>query len=135
MIQRTFTLSNYTLVSIYRKIQNHIGKEKATLEPTSSLKHIYTLLLIKVLFSQNQSKSSFGKFTTTTIEIYNSQYLSDYTLTKREFLILTKGLSFAPIPTKTFEQEIKKSWSKFKTRIFDLKQYFFATKFTKRHPN
>ena len=49
--------------------------------------------------------------------------LSDHTLTEEEFSVLTKGLCFVFNPTKTFKQEINKSWSKFKKWM--LKQYFF----------
>ena len=84
--------------------------EEVTFEPTPPLKHIYTPPSIKVLFSQNQCKSSFRKFTTKSIKTYTSQYnenmihnLSDHTLTEYEFSVLTKGLSFVPTPTKTFK--------------------------------
>ena len=60
---------------------------------------------MKVLFPQNQRKSSFRKFTTKFIKIYTSQYnknmihnLSNHTLTEDEFSVLTKGLSLVPTP-------------------------------------
>ena len=100
------------------------------LEPTPPLKCIYTPTSIKVLFPLDQSKSLFRKFTTNSIKKYTSQCnknmmhnLSDHTLTEDEFSVLTKGLSFVPTPTKTFQKETNKTWNKFKTRM--LTQYFF----------
>ena len=101
MIQKTFTLTNYTPIPIYPKMQNHIGREETTLEPAPPLRRIYTPSLIKVLLPQNQCKSSF---------------------TKSSFLIL-RILIVCSYPTKTFKQEIKKSCNKFKICIFE--QYFF----------
>ena len=53
--------------------------------------------------------------------------------TEEELSVLTKGLFFVPNPTKTLKQEIKKSWSKFKTCIC-WNNTFFATEFRKRNP-
>ena len=86
---------------------------------------------MKVLFSQNQCKASFRKFTGATIKTYNSQYnrntfhnISDHLLTGKEFSVLTKGLSFVPTSPKTFKREITISSSNFKTPM--LKQCFFS---------
>ena len=94
------------------------------------MKHTYTPPSIRVIFRQNQCKSSLRNFTTKSIKSYsyhcrnNMIYnLSDYTLAQDEFSVSTKGLSPVPIPTKTFKQEINKSWNKFKTHT--LKQNFF----------
>ena len=89
-------------------MQNHIGREEVTLEPTPPLRRIYTPLSIKVLIPQNQFKSSFRKFTATTIKIYSFQYnknvihnLSNHTLTEEKLSVLTKGfLSFVLTPSK-----------------------------------
>ena len=79
-------------------MQNQIQTEEVTLEPTPPLKRICTPPSIKVLFSINQYKSSFRKFTTKSIKTYTSQYnknmihnLSDHTLTEDEFSVLIKG--------------------------------------------
>ena len=100
-------------------MQNHMKTEEVTLEPTPSLKRIYTSSWIKALFPLNQCISSFCKFMTNFIKTYTSQYnqnvihnLSNHTLTKNEFSVLTKGLSFVSTPTKTFKQETNKSWNK-----------------------
>ena len=113
------------------KMQNHLKTEEITLDATPPLKHIYTPPSIKVLFPLNQCKSSFRKFTANSIKTYTSQYnkniihnLSDQTLTEDESWVLTKGLSFATTPTKTFKKDINKSRNKFKTCM--LTQYFFS---------
>ena len=105
-------------------MQNHIGRQETTLEPTPTLRSIYTPLSIKVLFAQNQCKCSFRKSTATTIKTYTFQYnknmihnLSNCTLTEEEFSVLIKVLSFVPTPTKTFKQKTA-----------------FATAFTESHP-
>ena len=49
--------------------------------------------------------------------------LSDHILTEGELSVLTKGLSFVPTPTTTFNRDTNRSWNKFKTRM--LTQYFF----------
>ena len=61
---------------------------------------------------------------TKSIETYTFQYnkymtnnLSNHTITEDEFSVLTNGLSFVSIQTKTFKQQINKSWNKFKTYI------------------
>ena len=99
MIQTTFTLTNYTPVPVYLKMQNHIGREQATLESTSPLRKIYTPSSIKALFPQNQCKSLFRKFTATTIKTYpfpcnknRIHDLSNHTLTEEEFSVLAKDL-------------------------------------------
>ena len=111
-------------------MQNHMKVEEVTLDPIPPLKCIYAPPSIKVLFPLNQCKFSFRKFTANSIKTYTSQYrknmihnLSDHALTEDEFSVLTKRLSFVPNTTKTFKQETKKSWSKFKTRM--LTEYFF----------
>ena len=50
--------------------------------------------------------------------------LSDHTLTEDEFSVLTKGLSFVPTPSRTFQREMNISWNKLKTHM--LTQYFFC---------
>ena len=79
----------------------------------------YTPSWIKALFPLNQCISSFGKFMSIFIKTYTFQCnqnvihnLSDHTLTKNEFSVLAKGLSFVSTPTKTFKQETNKSWDK-----------------------
>ena len=112
--------------------------EEVTLEPTPQLKRIYTPPSIKVLFPQNQCKSSFRKFTTKSIKTYTSPYnknmihnLSDHTLIEDEFSVLTKGLPFVPTSTKTFK-ETNKSWNMFTTRM--LTQYFFRNNIHDKPP-
>ena len=58
--------------------------------------------------------------------------LSDHTLTEDEFSVLTKGLSFVPTPSRTFQHEMNISWNKFKTRM--LTQYFFLQDHTTYKP-
>ena len=101
-------------------MQNRFGREGATLEPLPSLRCIYIAPSMKVLFPQNQYKASFKKFTAVTIKRCNSQHnkntfhnISNQILTEKEFSVLTKGLSFAPTPTKTFKREITISSSNF----------------------
>ena len=116
---------------VHKETQNHMNTEEVTLEPTPPLKRIYTPPSIKVLFPLNQCKSSFRKFAANSIKAYTSQYnkniihnFSDHILTEDELSVLTKGLSFVPIPTKTFKQGTNRFWNKFKTRM--LTQYFFS---------
>ena len=112
-------------------MQNHIGREGATLEPPPPVQRIYTPPSVKILFSQNQCKSSIRKFSAAAIKTYTSQYnknaihnpFKPLTLIGEEFSDLTKSLSFVPCPMKTYKREITKSWSNFKTYM--LKQYFF----------
>ena len=106
------------------KNRRKLKTEEGRLEPTPPLKRIYTRPSIKVLLPLNQCKSSFCKFTINSIKTYTSQCnknmihnFSDHKLTEDELLVLTKGLSFVAIPTKTFKQETYKSWNKFKTGI------------------
>ena len=124
------TLIQEETFGIHKKMENHMKTEEITLEATPLLKCIYTPPSIKVLFALNQCKSSSRKITTNSIKTCTSQNnknmmynLSDLTLTRDTFSVLTKGLSFVPILTKTFKQETNKSWNKFKTRM--LTQYFF----------
>ena len=56
------------------------------------------------------------------MKTYPSQYnknmihnLPNHTLSEEEFPVFIKGLFFVPAPTKTFKQEINKSWKKFKS--------------------
>ena len=58
--------------------------------------------------------------------------LSVHSLTEEESLVFIKDLSFVPTLTKTFKQEIKKSWSKFETSM--LKQYFFRNSIHEKPP-
>ena len=88
-------------------MQNHIGREEATLEPTPPVKRMYRPPSIRVLFLQNQCKSSFRRLTGTTIKTYTFQYnnnmihnFSKHTLTDAEFSVLTKDFSFVPTPPK-----------------------------------
>ena len=116
-----------------------MNTEEIILEPTPPLKRIYAPPSIKVLFPVNQCKSSFCKFTTNSIKAYTSQYkkniirnFSDRILTEDELLVLTKGLSCVPTPTKIFKQDTNRSWNKFKTCW--LTQYFFAITFIAKSP-
>ena len=120
-------------------MQNHMKVEEVTLDPIPPLKCIYAPPSIKVLFPLNQCKFPFCKFTANSIKTYTSQYrknmihnLSDHALTEDEFSVLTKRLSFVPNTTKTFKQETKKSWSKFKTRM--LTEYFFRNNIDDKTP-
>ena len=120
----------YTGTNIKSKMQNHVNTEGANLDHPPPLRYIFTLLSMKVLFPQNQCKSSFRKYTSATIKTYTSRYnktifhnLFDHILTDKKFSVLNKGLSFVPNPIKTFKPERKKSWRNFKRRM--LKQYFF----------
>ena len=87
-------------------MQNDIAREEATLEPTPLLRRICTPPSIKVLF-QLQEDLYHQKFTATIIKTHTFQYnknmihnLSNYTLIKEEFSVLTKSLSFVPTPPK-----------------------------------
>ena len=107
--------STYPITHWHRQMQNQMKTEEVTLQPTATLKRIYTPLSVKVLFPLNQCKSSFHKFTSNFIKTCTSQCnknmihnLSDHTLTDDEFSVLTKGLSFVPTPTKTFKKDTKK---------------------------
>ena len=122
--------SPYPATDWQQNMQNHIKRKKVSIEHTPPIKHTYTPPSIKVLFGQNQCKSSLRKFATKYIKTYsyhcknNMIYnLSDYTLAEDEFSVLTKGLSFIPIPIKTFKQEVNKSWNKLKKNT--LQQNFF----------
>ena len=120
-------------------MQNHIGRKEAVLEPTSSVRCIYTPPSNN--HQLNQCKASFRKFTVVIIKPYTSQYnknmiynLSNYTpffhQTEGEFLVLTKGLCFVLNSAKALMQEINKSWSKFKKCT--LKQYLFRKSIQKK---
>ena len=104
--------------------------KEVALEPTPPLKRICTPPSIKSsshktnanLHSANSRPNPINHIppSITKNMTYN---LSDHTLTDDEFADLTKGLTFVPTPTKTFKQETKESWNKFKThanRIFIL---------------
>ena len=113
---------------------NHTEAEERTLDHTSPRTCIYIPPLIKALFPQHQCKSSFRKFTIKSIKTYTPKYnknmihnFSDHTLTEDEFSVLTKGSSFAPTPSRTFQHEMNISWNKFMTRM--LTNTFFATSF------
>ena len=118
---------------------NHTEAEEASLEHIPPLTRIYTRPSIKTLFPQHQCKSSCRKFTTKSIKTYTSKYnknmihkLSDHTLTDDEFSVLTKGLSFVPIPSRAFQHEMNISWNKFKTHMLT---YFFRNSIhDKPHP-
>ena len=58
--------------------------------------------------------------------------LSDHTLARDEFSVLTEDLSFVPTPSRTFQHEMNISWNKFKTRM--LTQYFFRNSIHDKPP-
>ena len=127
LVSTTFTLP-YCTPS--RKMQSHMKTKEVTLEPTHPLKRIYTPPSIKStshktnanLHSANSRPNPLNHIPPSTTKNMTHK-LSDPTLTDDEFAALTKGLSFVPTPTKTFKQETKESWNKFKThanRIFIL---------------
>ena len=103
------TLIQEETFGVHMKMQYHVKREEATLEPTTPLKRIYTPPSIKVLFPLNQYKYSFRKFRTNCIKTYTSQYnknmihnLSNHSLTDDEFSVFIRGLSFVATPTKNF---------------------------------
>ena len=55
--------SSYPTTHWHQKKQNPSKREEVSLEPTPPFKRIYIPPSIKVLFQQNQCKSSFRKFT------------------------------------------------------------------------
>ena len=100
-------------VQVYTPIKTHICTQKSSSNQANANPH-----------SANSRRNP-SKHTTLSTKknmIYN---LSDHTTTQGEFSVLVKDFSFVPNPINGFNQEIKKFWNKFKTRM--LRLYFFCS--------